>query len=141
MTVSHESAFLDGVLAHLKNASELQSVFGDNPRIVDAPGRARLSYPHIRVARHQTENADAQLMPMIDHTLDLHVMTQWGGRSAAREAVGVVRGVLETGPIMLAAPFQLGWAYIALTDTLLLNDYNTFRSIVRIKARTRINST
>ena len=133
--MSAEGELLSAILDHLRADAEMQQIFGSQPRILDNLGGSMPPYPYLIVARHEVSDADAQNVKLSDHTIDLQVMTRWRGRDGAREAVGLVRNLLDR-PQLSMPRYELVWCHSVFSDTLMLRDKQTFKGIVRIKART-----
>jgi|GEM_PF-5644349 len=133
--MSAESELLDAILGHLRADADMQQVFGAQPRIFDDLGGANPLYPYLVVTRHEVTNVEAQNVKLLDHLIDLQVMTRWRGREGAREAVGLVRRLVDR-PQLALPQHRLSWCHSVFSDTLMLKDLQTFKGIVRIKART-----
>ncbi len=130
-----ERALQDAVLAALKEHSQIQDVFGSKPRILGDLGGAKPAYPYLVIGQHEVRPANASGVSIQDHVIDLQVMTRWGGRAGARDAVSLVQSILDDAALVLQG-HNLVWCYVAFSDSLMLRDQQTFKSVVRIKART-----
>lgn len=133
--ISAERSLQEAVLSKLKNDPKIQDVFGSQPRILNELGGSKPAYPYLVVGRHDVRNADATGVSIQDHIIDLQIMTRWRGRSGARDAVSLVQSILDNASLDLQT-HRLVWCYLAFSDSLMLRDMQTFKGVIRIKART-----
>jgi hypothetical protein len=121
---------------HLQSDPNVQAVFGSQPRIELDSGEERPAHPFIRFVSHRvTQNGGTNVIAE-DHQIDLAIYTRWGGRAAGREAVQTLRNVLENVSLSPDGHNWI-WSHIAFSDTLMLRDMATMKSVIRLRVRTQ----
>ena len=130
-----ETALQTAILQHLSADEGVTSILGDPPRVFDQVG-AYPTFPFLEISAHEVKPAAGVDVDLMEHRLDLRVLTQWGGRSECRQVLSVIRQSLEAAQLTLA-DHTLVYCFPVFSDVLMLKDGKTVRGTVRLKAVTQ----
>lgn len=131
MMWSADAALSQAVLAALRADPVVQAIYGSPARIFDDE-TSEPAFPYAELERHEVEDRSSALTPGQSHTLTVTVRTRDDGRSAAKEAVGVLRAAFET--MRLSIPgMHVVLVQPLYSDVLRTPDLRSFRGIIRIR--------
>ncbi len=128
---SAEADVQRALMAMLRSDAGVKAIFGDPARVYDDETRGP-DFPYTTLERHEAKPSDAQVFPGTEHIFSFAVISRYGGRAMARDAVGALRAAIESTNLTLQGQ-RVVLAYASYADVLRTRDLKSFRGLLRIR--------